>query len=393
MRDTAVITGVGAVGGGVVGVEAVWELLCTSGVGRIAAPDVDFAELLGRRTADRTSLATKMAILAAREARERSGAEDDSGDGTAVVLTPITLTNHISAAAVEYVSTGKRPRAQMAGGFSVGAAAVQVAEDLQASGPCWAVEAGCSSSAMAVLDGARLVRSGESHVAYAGGADCQVNLENPEGPDLMAVIFDAMRIRSDPADSKPFDLDRGGMFVAPGGAMVRLQSQASAEADDHPIVSRVLGGSSVRGGKDFFSPEDDGDSLQRAIANACAQAGIEPGDLRLVVAHGPGTKASDLAESRAVEVVAGPGIPATSVKGLIGHTTYAAGAMNVVTATQAIATGVIPPTAGYTTPDPEISLDVVHGTPRAWEPGPVASLSLGLGGFNTCVIVAPPESR
>ena len=389
MRETAVITGVGAVAGGVVGVDAVWDLLCASGAGRIAAPEADFTELLGRRTADRTSLATKMAILAAREARDRAGATDDSGDGTAVVLTPITLTNHISAAAVEYVASGKRPKAQMAGGFSVGAAAVQVAEDLHASGPCWAVEAGCSSSAMAVLDGARLVRSGESAVAYAGGADCQVNLENPEGPDLMAVIFDAMRVRARPEDSKPFDLDRGGMFVAPGGAMVRLERQEEADAAGRPTVARVLGGASVRGGKDFFSPEDDGDSLQRAIQKACSGAGIEPKDLRLVVAHGPGTKASDLAESRAVEAVAGPGIAATSVKGLIGHTTYAAGVMNVVTATQAIATGVIPPTAGYTTPDPEISLDVVHGQPRAWEPGPVASLSLGLGGFNTCVIVAP----
>lgn len=384
------ITGVGAVAGGRVGVEAVWDLLCTSGPGRIAAPDVDFAALLGRRTADRTSLATKMAILAAREARDRSAATDDSGDGTGVVLTPITLTNHISAAAIEYVTTGKRPRAQMAGGFSVGAAAVQVADDLEAAGPCWAVEAGCSSSAMAVLDGARLVRTGECEVAYAGGADCQVNLENPEGPDLMAVIFDAMRIRSAPEDTRPFDLDRGGMFVAPGGAMVRLQTEAAARAGGHPVVARVLGGASTRGGKDFFSPEDDGDSLQRAIAAACTKAGIDPGELRLVVAHGPGTKASDLAESRAVEAVAGPGIAATSVKGLIGHTTYAAGAMNVVTATQAIATGVIPPTAGYRTPDPEITLDVVHGAPRPWEPGPVASLSLGLGGFNTCVIVAPP---
>ena len=50
------------------------------------------------------------------------------------MLTPITLANHISAAAIEYANTGKRPRAQMAGGFSVGAAAAQVADDLDAVG-------------------------------------------------------------------------------------------------------------------------------------------------------------------------------------------------------------------------------------------------------------------
>jgi 3-oxoacyl-(acyl-carrier-protein) synthase len=389
--STIAITGVGVVAGGRVGVEAVWDLLCASGPGRIAAPDVDFAALLGRRTADRTSLATKMALLAAREARDRSKVSDDSGDRTGVVLTPITLANHISAAAIEYANSGKRPAAQMAGGFSVGAAAAQVADDLDAGGPCCAVEAGCSSSSMAILDAARLIQAGDCDVAYAGGSDCQVNLENPEGPDLMAVVFDAMRIRCSPEDSHPFDLDRGGMFVAPGGAIVRMEAEATARDAGLPVVARLLGGASTRGGKDFFAPEDDGESLRRAIANACTNAGIDPTDLRLVIAHGPGTKGSDLAESRAVEAVAGPGIAATSVKGLIGHTTYAAGAVNVATACQAIATGLIPPTAGFRTPDPEISLDIVHGTARSWEPGPVASLSLGLGGFNTCVIVAPAD--
>lgn len=383
------ITGVGLVAGGRVGVDDVWDLLCESGVGRIAEPEVDFRALLGRRTADRTALATKMAVLTAREARDRSGVDDDSGERTGVVLTPITLTNHITAAAVAYVNGGKRPPAQMAGGFSVGAAAAQVADDLGAAGPCCAVEAGCSSSAMAVLDAGRLIGAGECDVVYAGGADCQVNLENPEAPDLMAVVFDAMRIRSAPEDAHPFDLDRGGMFVAPGGGMLRLEDEERARVAGRPVVARLLGGSSSRGGKDFFSPEDDGASLQRAIRTACANAGIDPGELRLVVAHGPGTKASDLAESRAVEAVAGPGVPTTSVKGLLGHTTYAAGAVNAVVATQAIATGRIPPTAGFRTPDPEITMDIVHGETRAWTPGPVASLSLGLGGFNTCVIVAP----
>jgi 3-oxoacyl-(acyl-carrier-protein) synthase len=385
------ITGVGLVAGGRVGVDEVWDLLCTSGPGRIAAPDVDFAALLGRRTADRTSLATKMALLAAREARDRSEVTDDGGDRTGVVLTPITLANHITAAAIDYATTGKRPAAQMAGGFSVGAAAAQVAEDLGAGGPCCAVEAGCSSSSMAILDAARLVRAGDCDVAYAGGSDCQVNLENPESPDLMKIVFDAMRIRCSPEDSHPFDLERGGMFVAPGSAVVRIEAEATAREAGRPVVARLLGGASIRGGKDFFAPEDDGDSLRRAIANACDNAGVDPDELRLVIAHGPGTKGSDLAESRAVEAVAGPGMPTTSVKGLLGHTTYAAGAVNVATACQAIATGRIPPTAGFNTPDPEISMDIVHGSARDWEPGPVASLSLGLGGFNTCVIVAPAD--
>jgi 3-oxoacyl-[acyl-carrier-protein] synthase II len=387
--SSPVITGIGCVAGGRVGLDAVWDLLCSGATGRIAAPEVDWSAVLGRRVNDRTGLATKLAVLAAREARTASGDPDDAGEGTAVVFTPITLANHIAATAIGYVSEGRRPRAQMAGGLSVGAAAVQVAEEVGAAGPCWAIEAGCSSSSMAVIDAARLVRTGDTDVAYAGGADCQVNLESPDTPDLMALVFDAMRVRSSPEDCHPFDVERDGMFVAPGSAVLRLEAADAAASGGRPAMAQVLGGASTRGGKDFFAPEEDGASLSRAIEKACRVAGIAPDELRLVVAHGPGTRASDLAEARAVEAVAGPGVTATSVKGTIGHTTYAAGGMNVAVAAQAIATGTIPPTGGLRVQDPAISLDVVAGEPRAWEPGPVAALSLGLGGFNSCVIVAP----
>ncbi len=51
---------------------------------------------------------------------------------------------------------------------------------------------------------------------------------------------------------------------------------------------------------------------------------------------------------------------------------------------------IIPPTAGYAEPDPEITIQVVHGEPRAWEPSAVLSNSFGFGGHNGCLVLLPP---
>ena len=91
--------------------------------------------------------------------------------------------------------------------------------------------------------------------------------------------------------------------------------------------------------------------------------------------------------SRRCSAPTGP--PVTSVKGVTGHALGGAGAIEAVATTLTIDRRLIPPTAGYEQPDPEIELDVVHGAPRAWEPGAVLSNSFGFGGHNGCLVIGP----
>ena len=124
---------------------------------------------------------------------------------------------------------------------------------------------------------------------------------------------------------------------------------------------------------------------------ALADAGIGAADVGHINAHGTSTPLNDLAEARAISKVFGePGPLVTSTKGVTGHGLAAAGAIEAVAGVLTIHHSTIPPTAGYEEPDPEITIQVVHGEPRPWEPRPVLSNSFGFGGHNGCLVLLPP---
>jgi 3-oxoacyl-[acyl-carrier-protein] synthase II len=86
-----------------------------------------------------------------------------------------------------------------------------------------------------------------------------------------------------------------------------------------------------------------------------------------------------------------PGPPVTSVKGVTGHSFGAAGAIEAVACVLSIEKRLIPPTAGFESPDPGVLIDVVSGAPRPWQPGPILSNSFGFGGHNGCLVITPPR--
>ena len=107
-------------------------------------------------------------------------------------------------------------------------------------------------------------------------------------------------------------------------------------------------------------------------------------------AHAASTPAGDVAEARAIHLVFGDRareIPVTSVKGAIGHCMAAAGALETLTAVKTIHEGRIPPTRNYRNPDPEIDLDIVHGSAREAEVTVMTKHSFGLGGQNACLVL------
>jgi 3-oxoacyl-[acyl-carrier-protein] synthase II len=123
---------------------------------------------------------------------------------------------------------------------------------------------------------------------------------------------------------------------------------------------------------------------------ALADGGVSPGEVGHINAHGTSTPLNDLAEGQAIAKVFGvPGPPVTSTKGVTGHALGGAGALEAVAITLAIVKRLIPPTAGYEVPDPQIPLDVVHGEARPWEPAPSLSNSFGFGGHNGCLVIGP----
>jgi 3-oxoacyl-[acyl-carrier-protein] synthase II len=125
---------------------------------------------------------------------------------------------------------------------------------------------------------------------------------------------------------------------------------------------------------------------------ALHDAGLSPADIRQVNAHGTSTPLNDAAEAAAVTAVFGArGVPITSTKGVTGHALGAAGALEAAALLLSMEHRLIPPTAGTTQLDEGMDIDVVLGAARPWEPGPSMSNSLGFGGHNGTIILAPPR--
>jgi 3-oxoacyl-[acyl-carrier-protein] synthase II len=204
--------------------------------------------------------------------------------------------------------------------------------------------------------------------------------------------FSNMTALSRSGNSRPFDARRDGFVMTEGAAAVVLEEWDRATARGATIYAEVAGVASTSDAHHITAPAPDGAGAVACMELALADAGITPDDVGHINAHGTSTPLNDLAEARAITKVFGePGPLVTSTKGVTGHGLAAAGAIEAVAAVLTIDRATIPPTAGYEQPDPEITIQVVHGEPRGWEPRAVLSNSFGFGGHNGCLVLLPPH--
>jgi 3-oxoacyl-[acyl-carrier-protein] synthase II len=153
----------------------------------------------------------------------------------------------------------------------------------------------------------------------------------------------------------------------------------------------VLGAASTADAHHITAPAPGGAGAIACMELALADAELDPGDIVHINAHGTSTPLNDAAEAEAIAKIFGPnGPPVTSFKGVTGHSLGAAGALEAVGIVLGMQKGLIPPTAGFQTPDPEMApIDLVVGEARQWTPGPTLSNSFGFGGHNGCVVIGP----
>jgi 3-oxoacyl-[acyl-carrier-protein] synthase II len=137
-------------------------------------------------------------------------------------------------------------------------------------------------------------------------------------------------------------------------------------------------------------PDREGRGAARAMAAALKDAGMDPGAVELVSAHGTATVFNDLMESHALSLALGAhsvSVPVHSIKASLGHTLGAAGALEAVVCVRALETGRFPPTAGLETLDPEIRLRVIRDRPLEHDASSALSTSSGFGGTNAAVVL------
>ena len=170
-----------------------------------------------------------------------------------------------------------------------------------------------------------------------------------------------------------------------------LEALEHAKARGAAIHAELTGYGSTADAYRMTDPHPAGRGAIRCMADALADAGLNPADVGYINAHGTGTQANDAMETAAIKAVFGDhayGVPVSSTKSMLGHLIAAAGVVELVTAVLAIRTGVLPPTINYDTPDPACDLDYVPNAAREVRVDHVLSNSFGFGGQNVALVAS-----
>jgi len=250
-------------------------------------------------------------------------------------------------------------------------------------GPAETVCTACAASTHAIGNAARLIAWGRCDAVVTGGSESAATITALAG-------FANMTALSSTLVSKPFDATRDGFIMGEGAAVFVLERLDMAVARGAHIVAEIVGAASNADAHHITAPSPGGVGATRCMQLALEDAGLQSSDIKQINAHGTSTPLNDSAEAQAITAVFGDrSVPVVSIKGVTGHPLGAAGALEAAAVLLSIEKSLIPPTAGTTVIDPEMSIDVVFGEPREWTPGPTISNNFGFGGHNGSVIIAP----
>jgi nodulation protein E len=258
------------------------------------------------------------------------------------------------------------------------AAASQVSMQLGIQGPVFTVSSACASSNHAIAQAVLLIRSGIVDVAIAGGADAPFHFG-------LLKAWEAMRVVSSDT-CRPFSMDRSGMVLGEGAGIVILESERHALKRRARIYAELAGFGMSSDAGHITDPSEIGAS--KAIETALHDAGINSDEIQYINAHGTGTQANDITETKAIRSVFkkhADNLVVSSTKSMHGHALGAAGAMELIATILAIKEGVIPPTANFTAPGEGCDLDYIPNTARDMRISHALSNSFAFGGLNAVI--------
>ena len=244
-------------------------------------------------------------------------------------------------------------------------------------GAAFAISSACASANHAIGIGFQMIRAGALDAVVAGGSDASIVPGYLKG-------WDALRVLS--ADTcRPFSKNRSGLVIGEGAGILVLENLDAATKRGAPIYAELVGFGMNADGKDATAP--DLDSIGRAMTQALDDAGVSPGEVDYVNAHGTGTRLNDSVEVAALRRTFGNRVPAiSSSKSMLGHTLAAAGALEMIVTAMALKHGIVPPTMNYDEEDPDCAVDCVPGEARRAGIEIAMSNSFAFGGLNAVLL-------
>ena len=262
----------------------------------------------------------------------------------------------------------------------------QIAIRFDARASCLDIVTACATSTHSLGEAYRAIRHGYADAIIAGGADYATI---PIGLAGFANCRALTREEDPKRACLPFHRDRGGFVMADGSAVLILEEYEHAKARGAHIYAEMVGYGSTCDAYHATAPRPDGSTQAACIKEALSQAGYDPAHDRLYInAHGTGTHLNDLAETQACKLALGRhayDAHISSTKSMHAHMFGATGAAEAIATVLALQEGIIPPTVGLDTPDPECDLDYtpLHAVKAEVNLG--LSDSFGFGGHNACI--------
>jgi 3-oxoacyl-[acyl-carrier-protein] synthase II len=338
---------------------------------------------------------TRLALMGARGALGSAGLLDEGGRidvglssrAGAILGTSRGATGLLEQALRSFADRGARGVGPHVSPLSTtGGLSASVARHLGLRGPNLTVSAACSSGAQAIGMAFDQIRLGRADVMVAGGAEACLT------PFCMAMFQAAgilsRRVGEPERACRPFDRERDGTVVGEGAGVVVLEAMQHARQRGARMRARLAGFGASCDALSLTGVPEDGEGLVRAAEAALAEAGIAPGDLGAIGAHGTGTRLGDRAEAAAYRGLLGAHlsrVPVVAGKALMGHLLGAAGGIEAVGAVLAIEKGQLPPAVNVD--EPEFDLDIVRGAVRQLHSAWILTCSMGFGGNNACLVL------
>jgi nodulation protein E len=326
----------------------------------------------------------QFALVAAREAITGSGLKfrDGLGARSAVVVGSgvggqITLDENYYRV---YAQGSKRLHPFTIPKLMISAPASHITMEHGITGPSFTVASACASANHAIGIAFHMVRSGSVDAAVAGGTEAVFTFGTMRG-------WEALRVMA-PDTCRPFSRDRRGMVLGEGAGMVVIETLEGAKARGAEILAEIVGFGMTSDAVDIVLPSADG--AASAMRACLADAKLLPEQIDYINAHGTGTAANDVTETKAIHMVFGAHakrLAVSSTKSMHGHALGAAGALELAATVIALREGFIPPTANYTEPDPQCDLDYVPNEARPAQVEIAISNSFAFGGHNAILAV------
>jgi 3-oxoacyl-(acyl-carrier-protein) synthase len=259
----------------------------------------------------------------------------------------------------------------------------RIADTIGFDGPVTTISTACSSSANALMYGARLIKAGLVRRVICGGTEALTRFTLNGFNSLKNI---------DKRPCRPFDQDRNGLNLGEGAAYLVLESESLVKERNAAVVAILDGYANTNEAFHPTAPSPEGDGAYAAMKTAMEMGGCTPADIQYVNVHGTATLSNDVAEGMALQRLFGENVPKfSSTKPFTGHTLAAAGGIEAIYAVLAISHQIIFPNLHFKDKMEELYITPETQLLEQYPVRHVLSNSFGFGGNNASLLISKYE--